>query len=87
VSAALTPGQVYRVGVRVSQGTGANAVLQVYLASGNDAFGSAFTSTATGAWTEGVTRLRIGATGGTIVLQGVIDDVKIDSAVMPGPSN
>jgi hypothetical protein len=83
LSTALTPGTVYRIGLHQQAGTGANAVLAAYLATGDAAFGAPFASIANGTWTDGATRVRIGAAT-TLAMSGVIDDVRIDSASMPG---
>ncbi len=81
-SAALTVGTLYRVGLRQKKGTGSNAILEAYLATGEAAFGSAFASTTSGTWTTQADRLRFGATTGT--LDGVFDNLRLDSGSMPG---
>jgi hypothetical protein len=43
-SSALTVGTLYRVGLRQKKGTGSNAILEAYLATGEAAFGAAFAS-------------------------------------------
>jgi hypothetical protein len=83
-SAPLVVGAVYRVGVHQKRGTGANAMLEAYLAAGEAAFGAPFASTATGAWTSQATRFRFGATTGT--LNATFDDIRLDAGSMPGPS-
>ncbi|MEQ1758821.1 MAG: carboxypeptidase regulatory-like domain-containing protein [Vicinamibacterales bacterium] len=81
-SGALTPGQIYRIGLHQKKGTGKNAVLEAYLAQGDNAFTTPFASTSTGTWKTPAGRLRLGATSGTVNL--TIDDVRLDSNVMPG---
>lgn len=83
-SAALQPGQLYRLGIRQRRGTGSNAVLEGYLASGDAAFGAPFASTASGTWTTTANRLRVGATTGTIDV--VVDDLRLASGAMPEAS-
>ena len=82
-SAPLTVGGVYRVGLHQKRGTGANAVLEAYLAAGDAAFGVPFASTATGTWTSQADRFRFGATTGT--LNATFDDIRLDASAMPGP--
>jgi hypothetical protein len=83
-SAPLVVGAVYRVGLHQKRGTGANAVLEAYLAAGDAAFGAPFASTATGAWASQADRFRFGATTGT--LYATFDDIRLDAGAMPGPS-
>lgn len=83
-SAALVPGQIYRVGIRQKRGTSGDAVLEAFLASGDAGFGPAFAATAAGAWTTPADRVRFGATTGAVDI--VFDDVRLDAASMPGPS-
>ena len=65
-SAALAVGQVYRIMLRQTRGTGANGVLQAFLADGNQPFGGAFASLASGSWTWAANRLRVGGTKGSV---------------------
>jgi len=84
-SPALVVGAVYRVGVhQKKRGTGANAVLEAYLAAGDAAFGAPFASTLSGTWTTQADRFRLGATTGT--LNATFDDIRLDTGAMPGPS-
>jgi hypothetical protein len=80
----LAAGTLYRLGLHQKRGAGGNAVLEAYLATGDAAFGAPFASTATGAWTTQANRLRVGATTGT--LDATVDDIRLDSGAMPGPS-
>ncbi len=84
-SVPLTVGALYRVGLHQKRGTGANAVLEAYLAAGDGAFGSPFAATLTGTWTSQADRLRFGAST-SVVLDATFDDIRLDSAAMPGPS-
>lgn len=83
-SAPLTPGQLYRIGLHQKAGTGGNAVLEGFIAVGDDAFGAPFASTSTGSWTTSADRLRLGTTTGSGDL--VFDDVALSTVAMPGPS-
>ncbi|MEQ1760641.1 MAG: fibronectin type III domain-containing protein, partial [Vicinamibacterales bacterium] len=82
-SAALSPGTLYRVGFHQAAGSGANAVLEAWFATGETAFGAPFASMSNGTWTDGATRVRLGASSG-VALAGLIDDVRLDSSSMPG---
>ncbi len=84
-STPLTVGVVYRLGLHQKRGTGANGILEGYLASGDNAFGAPFASSLTGTWTTGADRFRFGATTSTVLDAG-FDDVRLDAASMPGPS-
>ncbi len=84
-SAPLQVGQLYRLGIRQKKGTSGNAVLEAYVAAGDAAFGAPFASTVAGTWTTGADRLSVGATTTTPV-DVVVDDLRLDAAVMPGPS-
>jgi hypothetical protein len=85
-SSPLAVGQLYRIGIRQKRGTGGNALLQGFLASGESAFGVPFAATSTGTWTTQANRLRVGGTSTTTGIDVVLDDIRLDSAVMPGPS-
>ncbi|MEQ1760576.1 MAG: DNRLRE domain-containing protein [Vicinamibacterales bacterium] len=84
-SAPLIPGRLYRVGVHQKKGTGANAILEAFLASDDTPFGAPFAATTLGTWTTAATRLRIGntSTGGVNV---TVDDIRLDTMEMPAPS-
>lgn len=81
----LAIGQIYRVGLHQKKGSGANAVLEAFLAQGDAAFGAPFASTASGAWATQADRLRFGATNSQTI-DATFDDVKLDAVAMPGPS-
>ncbi len=81
----LTAGVVYRLGLHQKRGSGANGMLEGYLATGDNAFGAPFASTVTGTWTTAADRFRFGATTAT-VLDGAFDDIRLDAASMPGLS-
>jgi hypothetical protein len=81
-STPLTAGQVYRVGLRQRRGTGANAILEAYLASGEAAFGQPFASLSNGTWTTAADRLHLGTTI-SAPLDAVFDDIRLDRGVMP----
>ncbi len=81
-SAALVAGTLYRVGLHQKKGTGSNAVLEAYVATGDAAFGASFASTTTGAWTTQADRLQFGATTST-ALNATFDNIRLDSGSMP----
>ncbi|WP_426574008.1 carboxypeptidase regulatory-like domain-containing protein [Aquihabitans sp. McL0605] len=81
-SSVLTPGTTYRVGLHQVRGTSGNAVLEAYVAPAGLPLGSPFARTATGTWTDGATRVRIGATSGPAV-SASFDDIFVDSGA-PG---
>jgi hypothetical protein len=85
-STVLALGQLYRIGIQQTRGSGTNAVLRAYLSPNDDAFGSPFAQSTIGTWTTGADRLRLGATtAGTFNL--VLDDIRLDTAAMPAASN
>jgi hypothetical protein len=84
-TAPLTLGAIYRVGIRQKRGTGADGILQAYVAAGDNPFGTPFASTTSGTWTTQADRLRLGATL-SVILDATFDDIRLDSASMPGPS-
>lgn len=81
----LATGTTYRVGWRYTAGTGTNGVVELYLATGDAAFGAALLSTSAGAMTLAVTDLRVGMTT-AIALAGKLDQIALDDATMPAPS-
>lgn len=82
-SSPLVPGQIYRVGLRQKKGTsGNNAILQAFLALGDNPFPAPFAATTTGSWKTLADRLKLGATTGSVNL--TLDDVRLDSSAMPG---
>ncbi|MEQ1758195.1 MAG: Ig-like domain-containing protein [Vicinamibacterales bacterium] len=85
-SAALTVGQLYRVGIhqRAKTGSSNNGVLEGFLASGDTAFGAAFASSNTGSWSTSATQLRLG-TITSVLVNLVLDDIKLDNTLMPAP--
>ena len=87
-SAALAIGQVYHVALHQKKGTGANAVLEGFLAVGDAAFGVPFASSSTGTWIDQATSFRLGATIATAV-DLVVDNIQIDTTLpfsAPAPS-
>ncbi|HSS35818.1 MAG TPA: carboxypeptidase regulatory-like domain-containing protein [Patescibacteria group bacterium] len=83
-SAPLVVGTVYRVGLHQKRSTGANGVLQAYVAPAGSAFGTPFASLSTGTWTTLADRLRFGATAGSAV-DMTADTIALDAGAMPGP--
>ena len=87
-SAPLAIGQVYHVALHQKKGTGANAVLEGFLAVGDAAFGVPFASSSTGTWIDQATSFRLGATIATAV-DLVVDNIQIDTTLpfsAPAPS-
>ncbi len=84
-SAALSANALYRIGIHQKKGTGADGVLEAFLAVGDAAFGAAFASSASQTFTSQATKLVVGATNSNAV-DATVDDIRLDSAVMPGPS-
>jgi unsaturated chondroitin disaccharide hydrolase len=85
-SAALTLGTVYRLGLHQRKGSGANAVLEAFLAQGDAAFPAApFASIGNGAWMTMANQIQLGATNSKAI-DITLDDITLDAAAMPGPS-
>jgi hypothetical protein len=82
-SAPLAVGTVYRVGLHQRRGTGADAILEAYLAVGDAPFGAPFAAMTTGTWMTQADRQRLGPASATVAV--TFDDIRLDSAVMPGP--
>jgi len=81
-TAALSVGQVYRVGLHQRAGSGGNAVLEGYVASEGQGFGAPFAATTSGSWTSGADRLRVGATA-AVAVDATFDDIVLDTAALP----
>lgn len=84
-SASLQVGQLYRIGIHQRRGTGATAVLEAFVATGDNAFGAPFAALSTGTFTTAADRLRFGSTASNAA-DLVLDDVRLDAAAMPEPS-
>lgn len=84
-SATLSTNTLYRIGLRQRQVIGSgDGILEAYLAVGTAAFTTPFASLTNGTWTSAADRLRAGVTSGAAI-DLIVDDIRIDSAVMPGP--
>jgi len=81
----LVPGRVYRIGIHQRAGTGMNAVLEAFVAAGDDPFIAPFAATRRGEWTEPPDRVRVGMTTSNAV-DALIDDVRLHADEMPAPS-
>jgi RHS repeat-associated protein len=68
--------------LRQKTGTGSDAVLEGYVATGDAAFGAAFASTTSGTWATQADRLQFGTTT-SVALDGVFDNVRLDVGSMP----
>ncbi len=85
-SAALVVGQIYRVAIHQKKGTGANAILEGFVAQGDAPFGVPFVSNATGTWTTQADTFKVGATIATAV-DLTVDNIQIDTTLpMAAPS-
>ena len=84
-TAALTPGTLYRIGIHQKRGTGSNGMLEGFVATGDANFGAAFASSGTQTFTTQADSVQIGATTGTAG-SFTVDDVRLDTGAMPGPS-
>jgi hypothetical protein len=84
-TAPLIPGRLYRIGIHQKRGTGADAVLEAFLAQNDNAFGAPFAATTAGSWTTAGDRWRMGTTTSTAV-NIVFDDIRFDGGAMPPPS-
>lgn len=82
----ISTGNTYRLGLHYTKGTGANAVLEGYIAANDDAFGAAFASTSSDTGTAQGNRVEAGQGASGTVCDVFVDDVKIDDTTMPGPS-
>jgi hypothetical protein len=81
----LAPNTIYRIGIHQKRGTGSNAVLQGFVATGDANFTTAFAQSSTQTFKTQADSVQIGAstsTGGNLTF----DDIRLDSGVMPGPS-
>jgi hypothetical protein len=81
VSTALQVGAIYRIGLHQKRGSGANAILEAYLTTGDSAFGAPFASSPAQTFASAADRLRFGATTGA--LNAVFDDITLDAAALP----
>jgi hypothetical protein len=82
---ALVTGTLYRIGIHQRKGTGSNAVLEGFIATGDAAFGAPFASSSTQTFTSQTDSVQIGATTGTAG-RLTLDDIRLDRGSMPGPS-
>jgi hypothetical protein len=81
-TAPLLEGTIYRVGIRQKRGTGADAILEGYLATGDDPFVAPFAGTTVGKWTTPADRVRLGATNSN-ALDALFDDITLDLGAAP----
>ena len=73
------------IGMRQQAGDGAAAVLEAFLDSRDDAFGSPFATTDVGTWTTWADRVRLGATT-AVALDVVLDDITLEKSATQEPS-
>jgi hypothetical protein len=84
-TATLTPGATYTLGLREVRGTGADGVLEAYLASGTTTLGAPFLRMTTGSWTTRADRVSVGSTTGT-ALDAVFDNVVVNGVELTTPA-
>jgi hypothetical protein len=84
-SPALSKNTLYRIGLHQRRGTGANGVLEAYLATGDAPFGAPFATSASQSFTTQANKLQFGATNSNRV-DATFDDITLDGKAMPGPS-
>jgi hypothetical protein len=82
----MTAGSIYRLGLRYTAGTGANGIIEAFSATGDNNFGAAFASTSVDASTTPANRIDLGQNASGTVCDVFFDDIRIDTAAMPGPS-
>ena len=86
-SAPLALNTLYRVGIHQKLGSGANAVLEAFLAVGDDVFSSPFARLTNGTWTTLADRVRLGSTTSSATGMDIFtDDIRLDAFKMPDPS-
>ncbi len=82
----ISTGTIYRVGLRYTKGTGANAIAQMFVATGDAAFsGTPDAQKTNGTETTQSDRIRCGGTVSS-TQRFLIDDMRVDDSSMPGPS-
>ncbi len=77
-SPVLTPGTLYRVGLHQKKGTGSNAVLEAYLATGDAAFTTPFAANTALTFTTQASRFSLGATN-SAAMNVTLDTVLLDT--------
>jgi hypothetical protein len=84
-STALSLNTKYRIGMHYRAGSGANSVIEFWLAQGNAAFGTAVATSSTQVMTATAGRIDIGNTSGSSPFATLfIDNVRVDNVSMPG---
>lgn len=81
-SAPLALNTLYRIGFRQKIGAGGDAILEAYLAQGDQAFGAPFATLNNGAWITQADRVRLGATV-TVAIDAFFDDIRLADGAMP----
>jgi hypothetical protein len=79
---ALVAGKIYRIGIHQKKGSGANDVLEAFVAEGDSPFTAPFASSSTQTFTTPASGFRLGATNGS-ALDIIMDDVRLDRGTMP----
>lgn len=78
-----TPNTIYRIGFRYTKGTGADAILQLFVAQGNNAFTTAVAETATDTSVVEINQIFVGMRNIAVTSQFLIDNIRMDTVGMP----
>jgi len=83
-SAALQAGLEYRIGLHQKARVGGtnNAVLEAFIAPGDDPFGVPFAALTTGSWTSSADEMRLGSNS-SAATNFVLDNIRLDNTTMP----
>lgn len=79
----FTVGTAYRFGLEYHIGTGADGILRLYIATGDDGFGAPLVEVLNGVSTTQANVVRIGNPVGTSRVDVTFDNVRIDDTSMP----
>jgi hypothetical protein len=76
---------IYRLGLHQIRGTGADGILEGFIAVGNAPFGAPFVRNTTGTWTFRADRVDIGTTT-NVPFDAWMDDIKLDGGILTVPA-
>jgi hypothetical protein len=82
---ALVAGTVYRIGVHQKNGGAGDSVLEAFVAPGDALFTAPFASNSSQTFSTQADSVQVGAST-SVAGNLTIDDVRIDTTTMPGPS-
>lgn len=80
----LATSTLYRLGIRQTVGSG-TGILAGYVVAGDADFGAAFASSSAQTIANNANEIRVGGTN-SVVVNGWLDDIRLDDAQMPAPS-